>query len=73
MPIEVAEHPFAIDAVDADEQTDISFYILDPITYCGALMGTMQKLERGLFKQTAPAAVDYQGIIINNLVLQPEK
>jgi hypothetical protein len=45
----------------------------DPSTCCGALMGTMQKLERGLLKQTVPTAVDYQGIIINNLVLQHEK
>jgi|SRR6478736_1512199 len=45
----------------------------EPSTCCGALMGTLQKLERGALKQTAPTEEDYQGIMINNMALQHEK
>lgn len=53
-------------------------YVLRPgqhesSTCCGALMGTLQKLEKGVLKLTEPNVLDYQGIIINNLVLQHEK
>ncbi len=45
----------------------------EPSTCCGALMGTLQKLEKGELKQTEPIAIDYQGIIISNMVLQHQK
>lgn len=42
----------------------------DPSTCCGALMGTLKKLEKGTLKESEPTAIDYEGIIINNLVFQ---
>jgi hypothetical protein len=45
----------------------------EPSTCCGALMGTMLKLEKGGLKQTKPIAIDYQGILINNMAVQREQ
>lgn len=45
----------------------------EPSTCCGALMGTLQKLEKGVLKQTQPTEADYQGIKINNMALLHDK
>lgn len=45
----------------------------DPSTCCGALMGTLQKLEKGTLKQTEPTTEDYQGITIDNKVFKHSK
>lgn len=53
-------------------------YVLRPgqheaSTCCGALMGTLQKLESGVLKTIEPTDEDYQGIKINNMAVQFEK
>lgn len=45
----------------------------EPSTCCGALMGTLKKMEKGGLKQAQPTSIDYQGVVINNLVLQHEQ
>jgi hypothetical protein len=52
-------------------------YVLRPgqhesSTCCGALMGTLKKLEQHSLKQTNPPANDYQGAVIGNLAVQHE-